>query len=126
MDKVTKIETPAFFIRGAVDETIGGLRFYSNPNIFFLPAKVSKSFPNVIVYNAESCSVKSLSHDNFEKLGRLKVLLLNDNEIEKLDSFVFADLVSLEWLVLRKQMLLLREISIILNRLHHSTQITTT
>lgn len=80
----------------------------------------------MIVYNAESCSVKSLSHDNFEKLGRLKVLLLNDNEIEKLDSFVFADLVSLEWLVLRKQMLLLREISIILNRLHHSTQITTT
>lgn len=104
MDRVTTIDTPNFGIQDSLDETIGGLRFYMNTKISFLPIKVFKSFPNVVVYNAEGCSVKTTSRENFEKLGKLKVLLLNDNEIEKLEAYVFDELVSLEWLVLRKRM----------------------
>lgn len=104
MDRVTKIDSPNFAIQDSQDDTIGGLRFYMNAKISFLPIKVFKSFPNIVIYNAEGCSIASTSHDNFEKLGKLKVLLLNDNEIEKLDAYIFDELVSLEWLVLRKKM----------------------
>lgn len=107
MDRVTMIDSPTIAILDSHDDTIGGLRFYMNAKISFLPIKVFKSFPNIVVYNAEGCSIKSTSHENFEKLRRLKVLLLNDNEIEKLDAYIFDDLVSLEWLVLRKKMALI-------------------
>lgn len=80
-----------------------GLKFSENRKIAFLPIETFKSFPNLIVYGAQSCELKSISYDNFKKLNKVKVVILNDNEIEKLNTKIFKDLISLEWLVLRKK-----------------------
>lgn len=84
------------------DESIVGLTFATNRKISFLPLEVGKSFPDLLCYAASNCNVKSISKKHFEKLGKLKELLLYNNRITTIASDTFADLVSLEYLKLSK------------------------
>jgi hypothetical protein len=82
------------------DATINGLDLSNNLKMFYLPENVGESFPNLIGYSVQRCSVKHVLKLNFNGLKKVKELLLTYNQIEKIENSVFDDLVSLEriWL----------------------------
>lgn len=83
-----------------LDDSVIGLSFYGNKKIHFPPLGIDKTFSNLQAYNFESCSVESVSRQAFANLRNLRVLWLNDNQIEGIPSDSFDDLLSLEWLYL--------------------------
>lgn len=85
------------------DESVTGLSFFENKKIHFPPLGVDKSFPNLEAYDFEFCSLGSISRLAFKNLRKLKVLWLNNNELEQIPSDSFEDLIALEWLYLRKK-----------------------
>lgn len=86
----------------SVHEELFGLWLGVNEKTVFLPINVNENFPNLIAYSASECSIKTLEKKNFEKLNKLKVVRLEINQIEKIPSDTFEDLVSLEYLYLCK------------------------
>lgn len=82
------------------DDLIGGLQMQGNKKIHYLPEKVAETFPNLLIYYAQGCSLKEVSKVNFENLIKLRMLILNWNRIEMICSDTFEDLKSLEHLEL--------------------------
>lgn len=87
------------------NETVKGIDFWGNKGIKFLPVKVSESFPNLLAYGAGMCSLTKISKANFKNMSKLKVLFLYRNQITTINSDTFEDLVALEWLDLREQII---------------------
>lgn len=102
----TIIDSQGFRIASAKNETIGGLDFELNKNVSFLPVYVNEAFPDLVTFFASSCSIKTISKENFRNLSKLKVLCLNNNQIEIIQNDVFKDLTSLERLTLGEHNLL--------------------
>lgn len=102
MMQSTSIDELEVTISTSHDESIGAIDFYGNKNIVYLPIKVNKNFPNLSSYDAARCSIKEISQKNLKGLGMLRVLWLHDNQIEKIMSDLFHDLVLLEELWLCK------------------------
>lgn len=118
MDKTTALDASDFSLSYLMDRPanrlqVEGLRLAFSKKIRFLPINVHQSLTSLMIYDAQSCYISTIIWDNFEKLGVLKVLLLNNNQIEKINSDVFTDLMSLEWLVMRKEILFQVFISLI-------------
>lgn len=84
------------------DTSITALEFTRNRKISFLPIRVNKKFPNLLIYAASACGISEISKENFEDMIRLKSLWLSYNNIERIYSDTFEDLQSLENLFLRK------------------------
>lgn len=82
------------------DETIEGLSFDDNKEIYYLPVKVAETFPNLIAYWAMHCSLTEVSKINFKHLSKLRTLSLHHNQIVTIASNTFDDLTSLEHLYL--------------------------
>jgi hypothetical protein len=85
-----------------IDDSINALWFIENKHISFLPIKVSRSFPHLILYAASACSIKQVSKVHFKRLTSLKGLYLGYNEIKVIHDNTFSDLKSLEFLDLCK------------------------
>jgi Leucine-rich repeat (LRR) protein len=102
MEAITKIDSLGFQISDLKDDTVLQVRMYGNLNIRFLPENTAEKFPNLIAYVAPFCSIESISRKNFMNLRNLKELILNSNQIERIDGETFRDLMSLEILFLRK------------------------
>lgn len=102
MERTTVIDEDNVSI-STFDENIGGLLFRRNKKIIFLPVKVAEAFPNLELYSAWDCSVTQISRENFAGLRKLKILHLEVNQIEKIQSDTFKNLVSLEILHLCKK-----------------------
>jgi Leucine-rich repeat (LRR) protein len=100
MNKTSVINSTDSTISKLHDESIARLDFFTNQNIVYLPINVNENFPKLAFYNAQNCSVKSISKENFNGLFELKKLYLDNNEITKIASDTFNDLVLLEWLTL--------------------------
>lgn len=102
MDNVTTIDATGFNIL-PMDDTVEGLRFEENKKIRYLPEKVVETFPNLMIYWAQSCSLTEISKKHFKSLIFLRELFLGRNQIERIISNTFEDLTSLERLELRKK-----------------------
>lgn len=100
MDESTVINLTDFTISEFQDETIARLDFFGNKQIFYLPVNVSQSFPKLLFYNAQNCSIKNISRENFEALFESKKLYLDNNEIDRIQKDTFEVLQMLEWLTL--------------------------
>lgn len=70
---------------------VRNLTMSSNPRIFYLPENVHKSFPNLVILEAENCRIKEISKNNFRGLTRLKILKLAFNMIASIDAGIFYD-----------------------------------
>lgn len=105
MAKTTSIFMKDVQIAANPDESVTGLSFFENKKIRFPPFGVDTSFPNLEAYDFEYCSLESISRHAFKNLRKLKVLWLNNNELEQIPSDSFEDLTALEWLYLRKKIL---------------------
>lgn len=106
MTRVTIIDSQGFRIASTTDEAIEGLEFEFNRKVSFLPVYIHEAFPNLVTFSAPSCSLKAISKENFKNLSKLKLLVLNDNQIEIIQNDVFKDLTSLEKLNLGEKNLL--------------------
>jgi hypothetical protein len=87
----------------ARDIRVLGLHFKDNKNIIFLPDKVAETYSNLSDFNAQNCSIEEITNRNFKGLSKLKFLILCVNQIEKILSDTFEDLIALEQLWLRKK-----------------------
>lgn len=97
----TTINSTGFTISN-YDETVGYLHFFNNKKIQFLPEYPAKNFPNLIVYRAWACAIEKVFKVNFENLNKLRLLDLKTNQLERIESDTFEDLISLDFLDLRK------------------------
>lgn len=102
MTDKTSIDVPGVALDVEQDESILAIRFYDNKKIFFLPVDVYKSYPKLVIYFAHSCNIKFLFKENFENLGTVKELHLDNNRIQKLDGEMFKDMASLQIIYLSK------------------------
>lgn len=102
MEKITSIASLGILIK-TNNESALALKFDRNMNIFYLPEKIHRNFPNLRIYSARKCSVKQISKQNFEGLRQLRVLMLGSNFIEKVALNTFQDLWNLEKLFLGKK-----------------------
>lgn len=101
--KSTAIASDGIKFSPESDESVLALNFYQNEKVLFLPIGVDEKFPNLEDYDASFCSITAIKKKNFEKLKNLKRLYLGNNQIEKVRSDTFQDLISLEILHLSKK-----------------------
>ena len=87
-------------------QNILALYFYPNLLMFHLPTKVAESFPNLVFYKATLNSVMEISNKNFKNLYEMRHLDLSNNQIEKIYSDTFEDLINLEIILLSKFLIL--------------------
>lgn len=97
----TVINSSQFTIAIENDTSILGLAFQYNLFIQFLPTNISNAFPELEIFGAGYCNLSSVSRVNFAGLIKLKALGLHNNYIERIESYTFEDLTSLEYLYLR-------------------------
>jgi Leucine-rich repeat (LRR) protein len=81
---------------------IKAVTFRNNQNIFYLPNRLGKEFPELLKIDASYCSIKSISRSNFADLHKLIILWLNGNQIETIDGNIFDDLKMIENIALCK------------------------
>lgn len=85
-----------------LDHSVSGLYFNENKEIEYLPVAVHSTFPNLVEYQANDCSIREISRKNFAKLYKLNYIRLHFNKIEKITSDTFADLPLLRGIALSK------------------------
>lgn len=105
MEGPTTIDSTGTTIKSSKDADMGGMSFYANKKVSFLPEKLSVVYPYLVALSAYSCSIKTISKENFKGLRSLKYIELGGNQLERLDTGVFNDLVSLELLHLNNNKL---------------------
>jgi Leucine rich repeat len=92
LENSTEITRGGFKISASRDESMQQISFRTNRNIQYLPEMVSKSFPDLIVYDAGSCQLNRISEKNFHGLHVLQKLFLDNNKIKQVSSNTFAEL----------------------------------
>jgi len=92
---VKGIDAPGFMI-SSQDDSVSGLWFDSNKNIYFLPVEIHQSFQFLAALTASNCSIQAVSKKNFRNLDGLKFVFLNDNQITRIPSDLFDDNRALE------------------------------
>lgn len=98
----TAINDTGFLITTPRDDSVGGLSLHNNKKVEYLPENTAEKFPNLKILHAQGCSIKSVSRQNFKNLKTMRYLVLQNNEIQKIESDTFLDLVALEKLYLGK------------------------
>lgn len=81
---------------------VGAFNVAFQAKVTALPNDFDNRFPNLEKYNASSCSIKSISNENFEEMTNLKYLYLDNNRIETIAGETFTDLDALLIIHLRK------------------------
>lgn len=102
LNQYTIIDKKNESIHFMLDRSIDGLYFNENKAIRYLPVEVYRSFPNLVHYWANNCSIQEISRKNFEKLYNLDFIRLVGNMIKKISSDTFVDLPLLRSLALSK------------------------
>jgi hypothetical protein len=91
------------------DSSVRGLVINNNNKAEYLFVRIAQSFPNLEAYSVYRTSVRELSKQNFAGLNKLKILVVANSQIEKIESKTFEDLVSLVklWLCKKEKNLVL-------------------
>lgn len=98
----TAINTTNFVIAEVRDEEVQGIDFDENERIEYLPYKIYKQLPNIARYTAKKCSIIEITKENFEKLNKFRMVLLDANRIRKIFGNTFEGLKSLSFVNLGK------------------------
>lgn len=102
MEGEKRIDTPYFKISSPRQGNVQAITFGNNKKIDYLPLDTFKTYPNLLVFGAWNCSIKSIHKGNFQYLDRLKIIFLHHNQLETINSDTFEDLLNLEFLSLGK------------------------
>lgn len=90
------INAADFTISTPKDTTTQGIRFDFNKKIFYLPLKTSEVFPNLLIYAAHECSIKTVIKENFQHLFMIMEIWLEGNQIETIFDNTFQGLSTLK------------------------------
>lgn len=84
------------------EETLAvqGLMINNNREVKFLPIEVNRMIPQLLAFEAKSCSVKSVESKHFKNMTSLAYLNLENNEISDISGDAFDDLIGLRHLSL--------------------------
>lgn len=77
---------------GLENSEVDAIMFPDNKKIKFLPVDVYRKFPNLEYFVAKNASIVEISAVNFWRLSKLKLLNLQENQIEFIPNFCFEDL----------------------------------
>lgn len=91
MNEMTVINETNVPIYTSQSSNIRHLIFTANHNIQYLPVKIYKAFPELVVIEANSCEIKEISRKNFKNLRLLKVLKLSSNQITTIEGGIFDE-----------------------------------
>lgn len=100
LDSWTTIDTDNVTIGNRMQKEFNTFQLNHNRRISFLPIKIYEKMPNLESYLAVECSITQIFKKNFEKLDRLVNLYLSGNQIEKIPSNTFEDLLEIEEILL--------------------------
>lgn len=95
----TEINSNDFLITSPRDETVKGFYAANNKNLRSLPKNLGV-FPNLIVLDAEACSITKISKESFEGLSKLILLLLRGNQIEEIEGDTFEHIPAVQLITL--------------------------
>lgn len=84
------ITTPSTLLN-PVNENVTLLLLGNSENVEYLPQDISAAFPNLIAIDASGCSVKTIGKPNFVGLSKLRGIILNRNQLERIDEDSFDD-----------------------------------
>lgn len=90
-------ESDNFLITSDRDETIEGFNAGGKGK---LEQNIGDKFPNLVVLDADSCSIKNITKENFRGLNKLRQLRLDNNEIETIDDDTFGFIPAVEYILL--------------------------
>lgn len=92
------ISSSEFHISSRRHEAVKAFLCCNQKHVDFLPDQVEQNFPNLAIFDARNCSIKSVGSGNFQGLRKLVKLQLDGNQIEELNGDIFSDLVRLKFL----------------------------
>lgn len=104
--ELNEVHQQDFIISRLNDRTTQGFDIKNKKGVKYLPNNLFQAFPNLIVVQVFNCSVTTANKNHFKSLSKLKTLSLSRNEIEEIAAEAFADLVSLELLILNYNQIL--------------------
>lgn len=85
-----------FTISTAKDSKVLALNIPYKNDVKLLPVGLSRTFPELIVFQVVNCSVRTVNEHHFKGLSKLEFVNLGFNKIENVASKAFVDLVNLE------------------------------
>lgn len=71
----------------------------------FLPVNLSRTFPNLIYYEAQNCSIRVLTKRHLKGFIKLQILILSGNKLQEIPAKAFEDLKNLRKLNLSRNSL---------------------
>lgn len=86
------ITTPDTVLSNPRNDDVDHFEFGDNRKVEYLPINIHDTFPNLAIFNAYACSLKSVSYQHFRGLNKLRQLSLSRNELTSLDEHTFDDL----------------------------------
>lgn len=92
----SEINGKIFVLKTIIDEQVHGIDFSNNSKVQFLPGRLQEKFPNLLVYDAQNCKVRSVDESNFEKLFKLTAVDLSNKFINHIPKDLFKDSVSVQ------------------------------
>lgn len=93
-NNISEIGAPSK-LTNPVNESVTELLMVRNKKIEFLPQDISVPFPKLRIVDAYGCAVKAVTKQNFHGLTMVNKIVLDDNEIDKIDENSFDDLTDL-------------------------------
>lgn len=90
------IDSNDFVISSVRDETIEGFSAYQNKKVEYLPTNLGETFPNLLALSADYCSIEEIRKENFKGLGKLRFLLLHNNQVEMIEDDTFDSIPAFE------------------------------
>lgn len=90
-------------IAGPKNTEVDGILFAYNKNAQFLPVNVYRNFPNLEYFTARAATITNISGVNFDRLARLELLDLRENQIQSVPNDCFENLYQLREILLSKQ-----------------------
>lgn len=103
LNESSVIEANKVTFTGPDKSEINAILFDDNKRIRFLPVNIYKKFPNLEFFSSRNTSVKEISALNFKFLASLKVLNLQENQIEFIPDYCFDGLTRLNEIYLSNQ-----------------------
>lgn len=96
----TAINSTGFLITSPRDEAVEGFSVWKNEMLEFLPSNLGEKFPNLIVVNVFGCFIEEIRKEDFKGLGKLRVLNVAGNQLEKIADDTFDGIPAVEeiWL----------------------------
>ena len=79
------IDVEGLTIANPKDKELGGFSIEDNKKVKYLPEHIADLYPELVIYEVQQCSIRTVNVKHLKGLTKLEVLNLWNNEIESID-----------------------------------------